>query len=51
MIAILYASRVSFGKMTFDDVPEKLKAQVADVLINDCGLPDLVPSEYGGTLV
>jgi len=34
---------------TFDDVPAKLKQQVADVLINDCGLPDLVPSEYGGT--
>lgn len=51
MIAILYASRISFGKMTFDDVPARLKAQVAEVLIDTCGLPDLVPSEYGGTLV
>ena len=33
----------------FADVPPKLKAQVADVLINECGLPELVPAEYGGT--
>ena len=25
------------------------KAQVADILINECGLPELVPAEYGGT--
>lgn len=59
MMAMLYASKICMGAKnpktggawSFDDVPEKLKAQVADVLINDCGLPDLVPSEYGGTLV
>ncbi len=59
MMAMLYASKICMGAKNpktggaweFDDVPEKLKAQVADVLINDCGLPDLVPSEYGGTLV
>ena len=33
----------------FADVPPKLKAQVAEVLINECGLPELVPAEYGGT--
>ena len=27
----------------------KLKAQVADILVNECGLPELVPAEYGGT--
>lgn len=30
-------------------VPAKLKPQVADILINECGLPELVPAEYGGT--
>ena len=57
MIAMLYASKIVMeaknpktGKpWEFTDVPPKLKAQVADVLINECGLPDLVPAEYGGT--
>jgi len=57
MMAMLYASKICMeaknpktgAAWTFDDVPAKLKQQVADVLINDCGLPDLVPSEYGGT--
>ena len=57
MMAMLYASKICMeaknpktGKpWEFADVPTKLKAQVADVLINECGLPELVPAEYGGT--
>ena len=57
MMAMLYASKICMeakkpktGKpWEFADVPPKLKAQVADILINECGLPDLVPAEYGGT--
>lgn len=49
MMAMLFAQRVILGKTEFNDVPAKLKAQVADILINECGLPELVPSEYGGT--
>ena len=56
MMAMLYASKICMeaknpktGKpWEFADVPPKLKAQVADVLINECGLPELVPAEYGG---
>ena len=49
MMAMLFAQRVILGKTEFDKVPAKLKAQVADILINKCGLPELVPAEYGGT--
>lgn len=49
MMAMLFAQRVILGKTTFDEVPAKLKTQVADILINECGLPELVPAEYGGT--
>ena len=49
MIAMLFANRIVLGKMTFKQVPAKLKAQVAEILIEDCGLPELVPVEYGGT--
>lgn len=49
MMAMLFAQRVILGKTEFDKVPNKLKAQVADILINECGLPELVPAEYGGT--
>ena len=49
MMAMLFAQRVILGKTEFDAVPAKLKAQVADILINECGLPELVPAEYGGT--
>lgn len=49
MMAMLFAQRVILGKTEFDQVPAKLKAQVADILINECGLPELVPVEYGGT--
>lgn len=49
MMAMLFAQRIILGKTEFDDVPAKLKNQVADILINECGLPELVPTEYGGT--
>lgn len=49
MMAMLFAQRVILGKTEFDKVPAKLKSQVADILINECGLPELVPEEYGGT--
>ena len=49
MMAMLFAQRVILGKTEFSSVPSKLKAQVADILINECGLPELVPAEYGGT--
>lgn len=50
MMAMLFAQRVILGKTEFNGVPAKLKAQVADILINECGLPELVPTEYGGTM-
>ena len=49
MMAMLFAQRVILGKTEFNAVPAKLKAQVADILINECGLPELVPAAYGGT--
>lgn len=49
MMAMLFAQRVILGKCEFEQVPTKLKVQVADILINECGLPELVPPEYGGT--
>lgn len=50
MMAMLFAQRVILGKTEFDKVPAKLKGQVADILINECGLPELVPAEFGGTM-
>ena len=50
MMAMLFAQRVILGKTAFEAVPTKLKSQVADILINECGLPELVPTEFGGTM-
>ena len=49
MMAMLFAQRVILGKTDFDAVPAKLKQQVAEILVNECGLPELVPAEFGGT--
>lgn len=57
MMAMLYASKIVMEAINpktkapwkFEDVPPKLKAQVAEVLINECGLPELVPAGFGGT--
>ena len=56
MMAMLYASKICMEAINpktkkpweFADVPPKLKQQAADILINECGLPELVPAEYGG---
>ena len=49
MMAMLFACRVVEERTTFAKVPAKLKAPVAEIIINDFGLPELVPAEYGGT--
>lgn len=49
MMAMLFAQRVILGKCEFEKVPAKLQKQVAAILIDECGMPELVPVEYGGT--
>ncbi len=49
MMAMLFAQRVILGKCEFEQVPAKLKKQVAGILIDECGMPEVVPSEFGGT--
>lgn len=51
MMAMLFACRVVEGKTDFSKVPAKLKAQVAEIIVNDFALPEIVPEEFGGTLV
>lgn len=48
MMAMFFAQRVILGKTAFVDVPSALKQGCAEVLI-DSGLPELVPTEFGGT--
>ena len=48
MMAMFFAQRVILGKTAFADVPTALKAGAAEILI-ESGLPELVPTEYGGT--
>ena len=50
MMAMLFACRVVEGRTEFERVPNKLKAQVAEIIINDFALPEIIPTEYGGTL-
>ena len=49
MMAMLFAQRVILGKCEFEQVPKKLKKQVAGILTDECGMPELVPAEFGGT--
>lgn len=49
MMNLFFAQRVILGTTPFEKVPAKLKEGVADILINECGLPELVPAEFGGT--
>ena len=49
MMAMLFAQRVILGKCEFEQVPKKLQKQVAEILIDECGMPELVPDEFGGT--
>lgn len=51
MMAMLFSCRVVEGRTTFEQVPRLLKQSVADIIINDFGMPELVPAEYGGTAV
>lgn len=48
-MAMLFACRIIEGRTEFEQVPAKLKRQVADVIINDFGLPEIIPAEFGGT--
>lgn len=50
MMGMLFAQRVILGKTEFAAVPAKLKEQVATILIDECGLPELVPAAFGGLL-
>lgn len=50
MMAMLFACRVVEGRTEFDRVPAKLKPQVAEIIINDFALPEIIPTEFGGTL-
>ncbi len=49
MMAMLFACRVVEGRTSFDKVPRLLKQPVADIIISDFGMPELVPAEFGGT--
>lgn len=49
MMAMLFAQRVILGKCEFEQVPKKLQKQVAEILVDECGMPELVPAEFGGT--
>ena len=48
MMAMLFAQRVILGKCEFEQVPKKLQKQVAEILVEECGMPELVPAEFGG---
>lgn len=50
MMAMLFACRVVEERTKFSAVPRLLKQQVADIIVNDFGMPELVPAEFGGTL-
>ena len=49
MMAMLFSQRVILGKCEFEQVPKKLQKQVAEILVDECGMPELVPAEFGGT--
>ncbi len=49
MMAMLFACRVIEERTQFDKVPRLLKKEVAEIIINDFGMPELVPAEFGGT--
>lgn len=50
MMAMLFAQKIILEVITFAKVPAKLQQQVAKILIEECGLPELVPTEFGGTM-
>ena len=50
MMAMLFACRVIEGRTEWDKVPDKLRKSVAEIIINDFALPEIIPTEFGGTL-
>ena len=50
MMAMLFAQKIILEVTTFAKVPAKLQQQVAKILIDECGVPELVPTEFGGTM-
>ncbi|MBS5145919.1 MAG: hypothetical protein KHY89_10575 [Butyricicoccus pullicaecorum] len=50
MMAMLFAQKIILEVTTFAKVPAKLKQQVAKILVDECGVPELVPPEFGGTM-
>ena len=50
MVAMVFACRIVEGKTEFKRVPAKLKSAVAEILINDFALAEIIPVEFGGTL-
>ena len=49
MMASLFACRVVEGRTEFDAVPVKLKPAVGKIIVEEFGLPEIVPVEFGGT--
>lgn len=49
MMAMLFACRIVEGRTAFEAVPRLLKQQVADIIVGDFGMPELVPAEFGGS--
>ena len=49
MMAMLFTQRCILGKCEFEQVPKKLQKQVAEILIDECGMPEMVPAEFGGS--
>ena len=50
MMAMLFACRVIEERTKFEQVPRLLKQQVADIIISDFGMPEIIPAEFGGTM-
>lgn len=48
MMAMLFAIRMVEGRTTWEQVPAKLRGQVAKILIEDFDMPELVPVEAEG---
>lgn len=47
MMAMLFACRIVEGRSEFSKVPRLLKQQVADILANDFGMPELAEGWTG----
>ena len=47
---MLFAFREVEERTKVEEVDRLLKKQVADIIFNDFGLPEIIPTEFGGTL-